>query len=519
MSKLRRLTTLLLTLQASLLGQTLNRANSSASGHLTETQDAPLDLLTRSYDLGKQFVPEERGMQLIRLTEVGGKIDRSLAKRWAEEAFHESAQLPIGIERLLLQRNVVVFLAPYDPKRAFRMLQDMDLPVLNKDGTMPEDLRTGAAEPVFTNYWKQFGRSGLAALRPLASKLGDTGQYPFLAIIPIIRELSSTDPPQARSLIAEARQFYDRGSKSNAADHDFVAFIQALAPNLSNQELRSLLESAVAKLNDKKSTNGSFHVQVYTEKGSALFDNNADELLFQILPLIAKIDPQWEKRLVSNDQQLAQAAAVSGSIQRTEAVAVYGTSDSAAITRLSQQGMERARLNDISRVAMEQPAQALLLANSISDSGLRSIALSDVAIGYARTDPQRASALLAQAKEATLQLSDLSQKESALAALSRAASTTRDVVLFREIFARAFDLGEELFQEDLDSHPGQTGISADVYPDLATLVEMGISVNDNATISRVLACKNEVLQAYLLIDAARALVALPKSPEKRVAQH
>jgi hypothetical protein len=72
----------------------------------------------------------------------------------------------------------------------------------------------------------------------------------------------------------------------------------------------------------------------------------------------------------------------------------------------------------------------------------------------------RARGIEAQAKQATLQLTDLSQREAALAALSRAASATGNIALFREIFGRAFGLGEELFQEDLDSHPGQTALSA-----------------------------------------------------------
>ena len=495
-----------------MFGQVVSRENPKKQEHFVGKGN-PSDLLVRSYDLGKQFTPEERGMQLLRLINVGGKIHQSSAKSWAEEAFRTSGQVSISLNRLLLQRNVVVALAPYNSKRALQMLREMDLPVPNKEGVMPEDLRVSAAGPAFRSYWKQVGRPGLPALRALAIQMGDTGQYPFSAMLPIILELSKREPLQASSLIAEAQRFYDRGSRSNSADGDFVAFIEALAPDLSHEELRSLLESAVNKLAEKKKTDGSFHVQVYTNKGSAIFDSKSDELLFEILPLIAEIDPQWDKRLRSEDQQLAQAAGVSGVIQRTEAVSVYGTSDATVIARLSQEGMERARLNDIAGMAMEHPAQALALASSISDSGMRSIALSDVATGYSKEDPQMASALLTQAKQSTLQLTNLSQREAALAALSRAASATRNIALFREIFERAFDLGEELFQEDLDSHPGQTALSADAYEDLSTLVQAGISVDVEITMARLSACTDSVLQAYLLIDAAAALAALPKNQE------
>ena len=63
-----------------------------------------------------------------------------------------------------------------------------------------------------------------------------------------------------------------------------------------------------------------------------------------------------------------------------------------------------------------------------------------------------------------------------------------------------------MLEQDLDTHPGKSPYLAEGFDALGELTRIGIRAGMTAaTMGRVLAVGNEVLRAFLMVDAAEAL--------------
>ncbi|MGB6386489.1 MAG: hypothetical protein WBE45_10310 [Terriglobales bacterium] len=419
--------------------------------------------------------------------------------------------------RLAIEKNALVALSSVKPARAMTLLRSMDLPVSDGVG-FPEDVRSDGATIIFRNYWHARQPKGVPELRTEAIYLGQTGQYPYRAIRSIVADLVGTLskespqlPPAAQSLVFDAYSFYQRGSKFQLEDDDFVDFLQILHPILPSSLLRQGLELAVQRLldTDRPLDKQTYLAHVQTEKGTATFHRRQEMLLFNLLPLVREIDPDWAAQIVRRDAAMGQAEGNSGKEISSEGVIIPG--GTAPPTEQSN-GLQQARAQAAGELARTNPEGALQLAQNIADPSIRALALSNIANAVGPSAPSQAMEIEKAIGDSVSTLKDGEDRLLALSALVRAAAAAGDTAAFHENLNKCFALGEELFEEDVDTHPSKATYTVSAYNILDEIVKSGASHEPAMVTSKVDQIRNIPLKAYLLQGLATALFAEEKTP-------
>ena len=478
----------------------------------------PDAVLLESYQLSRGLNPSERAILLNYLSLTAGKHHLACTSSWAQENLLIARQLPMEWNRLAIEKNAVMALSYQNPARAMAMLRSLDLPIADGD-SFTEDLRSDGAVTVFQNYWRAHKPKGVSELRSTAAFLGQTGQYPYMAIQDVILDLAASAPKEqkqlpipAQSLLSDAYSSYERGSKFEIEDDEFVEFLKALKPVLPPNILRQGLELAVDHLldPDRPHPQQSYLAHVQTEKGSATFQHRQEMLLFELLPLIREIDPNWAVQVIHRDPVLAQAEGNSGKEITAEGVISPGSSGP-----ISEQspGIQRSRAAAAGELAQTNPDGALQLAQTITDKSLQAVALANISSVIASSSPIRAKDIEKTINDSVSSLKDGENKLEALSALARATASAGDKAAFRKILEKCFALGENLFEEDAGAHPDKPTYASQPYSILSDLIKTTTSPDPASMTMQVEQIRNDDLKAYLLQSLADALYAAPRDPE------
>ena len=471
----------------------------------------PESLLIRSYLKSKDFTPSNRALLLNRLADAASKLQPPLTRLWSEEAFQVASKLPVDDEnRQAYQANAAVGLVKVDPKRALELLAMTDPPEPAKEGQpKPMDMRTFAAENVFPEIWKRDGVPALDNIRSQAQQIGETGEYPYRAIGKILPEVAKRSQPKAETLFTEALSYYNKSAPDHASNREFTLFLSeswGAAPR--SLELQAL-KVAVAHLNQSKSSakNLAYMARVQSAKGASEFTDLSDELLYELLPKIRELDPQWAQELIDKNDALGRAAAIGDKPKYKESVVVHNVSGAspAEVSAAGQEGLERSRLRNISDMSSSDPEGALRLSAYLGDPALRAVALARIAAAFGEKSPERAEDLIEQDKKAVEGIQDKREKVRVLVALAEAAAAAHDRATMDESLGHGLDLGEEILQEYLDTHPGANVYTVGLFRDISKLVTLGMREEPNRCFEHISGLSNVELQAHLLIDAAEAL--------------
>ena len=103
-------------------------------------------------------------------------------------------------------------------------------------------------------------------------------------------------------------------------------------------------------------------------------------------------------------------------------------------------------------------------------------------------------------------IQDKREKVRALVALAEAAAAAHERGTMEEALSHGLDLGEEVLQEYLDTHPGADVYTVDLFREISKLVTLGMREETSRCLEHISALSSPTLQAHLLIDAAQALV-------------
>ncbi len=370
------------------------------------------------------------------------------------------------------------------------------------NGRLPEDLRADCARTVFVNYWNAYRPKGLDKLRSQARQFASDGEYPYVAMAQMI-ESSNLAQEQVAGVVADASQAYEKGSRFENEDRAYIYFLKMVQAKTPQSDFRRALEYAVDKLLTEQKTNasGGYIGQTYTSKGVVSFHNVQDSLLFELIPLAQATDPSLVDRIVRARPQFKDT--LGAQVQGSEGVFVFTGEGTPAAASAS--ALEAARVQDVQEIAPKDTKQALLLAQSISDPTLKATALAYVAAAFQATDPARAAEMTNTLRKTSEGLDTGPAKVTMLTALAETAARAKDDSTFDFAFQRALDLGVELFQEDFESYPSKPAYDDAGFDDLGKLVKLGIKMHPGFTLDAISELNNDVLQAYLLIDAAQAL--------------
>lgn len=475
-----------------------------------QTQDQwPERLLIDAYVTGMNSSPPDRAFLLTTLSSAASTIQPSLCRLWSEELFKLSLKLPMDWNRIASQKNAVVALSAVDPDRAFELFGQIDTPTSQRPGDLPEDLRADAANTVFDRYWNLKGPAALEQLRSQANHVGDTGQYPYVAMAPILVQLTKTKSDSsllATTLFGDALMYYARGSIFPTEDHDFVAFLEEAWDVLPENLRQQGLELAVKKLtqNLKPAEGEIFSAKIDAKGGIARLQSESEQELYELLPRIREINARWAHDLVSENAFLAQAgtgprkASYEGS-----AVVRYDPSatqpDQLSVFR--GWAAQTAEFNAAMRAASSSPDDALRMAASL-DAGFRLQVYAKVAASLGTNQADQAANLMQQAEAGLDSITDGPTRFRLIVGLAAAAEALHNTKTFNEMFVRGFRLGEELFEQDTQTHPGKLAFQTVSFDGLSKLTELGIKRDQAGTVSRIETIESDSLRADLLVVTA-----------------
>jgi hypothetical protein len=131
----------------------------------------------------------------------------------------------------------------------------------------------------------------------------------------------------------------------------------------------------------------TYIANVRTEKGTATFHSRQEKLLFDLLPLIREVDPDWAAQIVHRDQEMGQADGNSGKQIAVEGITTPGDSGSPEV---QSYGLQQSRAQEAGGLAQTDPAAAMRLAPTIADPSLTTVALSNIASAVGPSTPSRA---------------------------------------------------------------------------------------------------------------------------------
>jgi hypothetical protein len=465
-------------------------------------------LLQRGYLLSKELPSEERVWLLTELIMPSAKWHPGLTRSWTEEVFRMALQLSPGYDRVVTQKNAATAMGWIDIHRALQMLNQCEAPSATDSDA--EDVRDVAARTIFRRYWQTAGMSGVAKIQRTANHLGETGEYPYSAMVPVIQGVSEKDAAKGSALIGEAVNFYERGSRFTMTNYAFIDFLKKVKPLMPLSARRQALEALVKALTSDsgEKDDRQWRIRVYTDKGVADFHTQNAQLLFDILPMIREVDPEWAQRLVEQHQELAQADAARGKVLNSEGGMVVKNPDNppsaAEVAAKEQSLLELGRLDQIQEIAARDPNQALTLATSIGDPARHAMGMAYAAAGFG-DHPDQALQMLTQSQQSLAAMKKSGEKLDTYVAIAESAASLHDLALARDAVEKGLDLGEQAYEESKKEHPEWHVYQWDGQDAMQKLTEIGIRLDPIHVIGRVQAIRDHTLQGYMLVSAARAL--------------
>ena len=211
-----------------------------------------------------------------------------------------------------------------------------------------------------------------------------------------------------------------------------------------------------------------------------------------------RVDPRLADKLIESNQALQQAGAVGATVVASEGAIIAGSSVSPEKQDLA---LQSSRAQTVREIASDRPEQALALSQTITDPALRSTAMADIA----EANPNEAGAMEGTIAKIAPTMQTGEDRLVVLSALAKASWSAGDTAGFHDALGKAFSLGEKLFEEDVDAHPGQQTYQVEAYGTLADLVKTGATVDPTAATSMVDQIDDAQLKAFLLAQLADAV--------------
>lgn len=474
-------------------------------------------LLDEAEHISRGFIPDDRASLLLEAAESAVPVSQSKAEAWALQLFKFShASLEAGHYRQAMEKNALTILARVDPVRAAQLFRQQDPPDV-KDFPN-EDVRAFAANTLFQALWDKKGKAALPTIEELSTWLGSTGQYPYPAIGTLILALNESktksDKETADSLFNSAITFLPRDPGYLNTNRIFTNLIlrvdKVVPPVLLRQAITEEI-SAIKRTADLRK--GASRFVVAGSSGSHTFDSEGPVLIYRLLPVIQQMDPEWAEKLKT---EFGLDGMTTPGIN--EALTVSGAStppsqqESATDAEL-QAAMDEHRLIQVRQLSQTDPQAAAQLAQQIADPAVRSIALASTAPLYAKVNQDEAQSWVAGARQQLDSLPPGPNKLRLIIALIKVSIANGNREQARQQSGRAFDLGEELFEEDLKANPGKMSDMAEGFDELVDLTSVCARQPwlFADTLGHVRQLRNDILRARLLVEEAKGLTTVQHS--------
>jgi hypothetical protein len=275
-------------------------------------------------------------------------------------------------------------------------------------------------------------------------------------------------------------------------------------PSLLRQAITEQI-AAIERTKDLRK--GSSRYVVAGAAGSHTFDSEGPVLVYRLLPVVEQMDPDWAAKL-KNDFGLTGVATpgLDEQLSVSGASTPPGQEQSATDAEL-QAALDTHRLMQSQQLAEKDPKAAAQLALQITDPALRSVALVSAAPTYAKVDPSQSESWVSGAREQLNSLPPGIKKLRLMIALIKVSIANGNREDARQQATKVYDLGEELFEEDLKANPGKGSQMADGFEELTDLTSVGARLPwlSAETLDHVRQLRNDVLRARLLVEEAKGM--------------
>jgi hypothetical protein len=490
------------------------------AGFQKETKTSGEDLIAQAEGISRNFSPEERADLLLDILDTPAGDSAENGKKWSLELFAISKnQLSPGPYRAAIQKNALIDLTKVDPSETVRLFKDQDTPEMWAQSGRVEDFRAWVARALFPKLWEKAGISSVAKVKEFADWMGSTGEYPYVAMVGIVQAVARDDEAKAEELVSDAIGYYETNPSFLNKHGEFTAFVVGIADQVRPPLLAKAIESEMDALDAEKKNADSdqmkFTIQVTNSRGTVQFSQQAEYIVYRLLPLINRLDPEWAREIKDKYEVLkyVPAQTADGAASRVTGVA-FSSETSPSDPQVSA-AMDDHRLFQVTQLAQSDPAQAAEIARSIQDSGRRVIAQVTLISAYRRLNSAEAAGWRDEANRELDRLPVGKVKLRLMVALATSALSEGERDRALALFGKAFDLGELLFGEDLKENPGKMAYTVEGEEELASLVASFSKERKvfPAVFDEIKGVHNDVLKAKLLVAAEKGILSQPAHPE------
>jgi hypothetical protein len=465
------------------------------------------ELLQRAYGTTKSLSDSDRAAVVARLAASSQRAMPDQSKAWGDEVFLITAGLSNDNSRGQYEMTALLAVAENDPDHALRLLVQMSPPGTAEDGNPLMDLRGPAAVGLFQKYWQKRGDEGLPALQSTARQMGEIGLYPFMAMGPIIRAVGRMDQDKARALVTEALGYFPRLQQNDMSGQQMAMFLRMNREMIATPLLKDVLTQLVNKTLETKNNSGNLMTSISTNGNTTTLKGASNLMMFQLMPLIKEVDPEWAKKLEDQNEQLRGAAiAQQNSASGTNTVRMGMFMGGGGANNLSAANlMDPMKVSQVDELAQKDPLQALKMSDEINDPVMRAATSVRLAGDINNSDPEKAAQLVKNAKQAIAATPEPSDKLRILAGLAQAQSAMKDTEGLNNTLKQGFTMGEDLFRKSVDRNPSAGVNTRPGVDSLNRLTGVGIKAEPQQTLENIEKISSQALQAMLFISAAENL--------------
>lgn len=469
------------------------------------------DLIQRTQGLAGDLNDTDRAYVLAKMAELAAKRDPEQSKSWAEESFRLAGNIS-GNAKGSIQMNALMAVSQNDLDRALDMLVSMDAPRQTEGDGFAPDIRGAAATMLFSRAFAKDGMKVLDRLESTARQMGENGFYPYMAVTELLRGVGQKDKDRAREIANNGIAYIKVRKRSQMENQQVTMFLRTAREYIPAPMLREVLETVINDAVEQAKASDGTQVAATFESSNgqrAQLSSMASLTIFQLLPVVREIDPDWAKKLEEQSDELRQASRMMGSGDQVSIMigartggGPNGPSGNNRDFRDEMQAMQ------VDELASRDPQRALETADRINDPVLHSAAM--VRATAAAKDADAREKAIKNAKELLAQTSDSREKLTILSGLASAQSATNDVDSLSATLQQALAIADDLFRRSIDKNPSSGAWTRPGVEIATRLVKSTAKQQGRLIAEKLEAVRQEPLKALLMLSAVEVL-----DPESR----
>jgi hypothetical protein len=467
------------------------------------------DLIQRAQTLAADLNDTDKAYVLAKMAELSSKRNPEQSQNWAEEAFNLANNLT-DVSKGSVQMSAIMAMSQNNLDRALGMFSSMDGPRQRDDGTQTPDIRGAAATMLFTRAFTKDGMKSIDALESAARQMGENGFYPYMAMAQLMRQVAEKDKDRAQSIATTALGYANRRKLSGMESQQLTMFLMQAREYVPVPMMKQILEQVIADaLEQAKQSDGT---QVSAEFSNAAGErvqltSMASLMMFQLMPMIRQVDPEWAKKLEEQSDELRKAAAM----MRTGNTSIMigarnggpnGPNDNNRDFRQEIQSMQ------VDELASRDPKRAMEMANNINDPAMHAAAVARVS--SAGTDADAQQKALDNAREVLKSTSEPREKLSILAGIVQLEASMKDEDGLGASLQQAFGIADDMFRRSIDKNPSTGAWMRPGAEVGASIVRRSARKYPAIVADKIDSVRQSALKALMLLAAAESL-----DPESR----